>query len=262
MELCSSCNSGHTLINNLCQGNVCTCSNGAGATGTNCPSHNSAKCVSCNSGFILEGTVCNQEQQAHQGCVGDYCASSDLINTCKASNAGPIDVVFVLDGSGSVKEDPFYEVVEWLRSVASALDVGPSATRVAVTQYSSEQDVEFNFISNPSQLVNAFNGIEYMDGKGTHTGVAIAHAYDEVLRNARGGVRRVMVVVTDGKSSDDPSTEADALRDRNIDVLAVGFVKYKEEQLEDICDCNNYITGDDVDDLLNQVEAIARQVCD
>jgi uncharacterized protein with von Willebrand factor type A (vWA) domain len=153
------------------------------------------------------------------------------------------------------------DVVQWLRSVASALDIGPSATRVAVTQYSSEQDVEFNFISNPSQIVSAFNNINYRFNSGTHTGAGIAHGYDEVLRNARGGVRRVMVVVTDGKSSDDPSTEADALRDRNIDVLAVGFAKYKEEQLEDICDCNNYITGDDVDDLLNQVEAITRQFC-
>jgi collagen type XII alpha len=154
------------------------------------------------------------------------------------------------------------DVVQWLRSVASALDIGPSATRVAVTQYSSDQDVEFGFIDNPSAIVNAFNNIRYRKGSGTHTGAGIAHGYDDVLRNARGGVRRVMVVVTDGKASDNFEEEADALRDRNIDVLAVGFAGFKTSQLEDICDCNNYITGDDVDDLLNQVEAITRQVCD
>ena len=36
----------------------CTCEGGTGATGTNCPRHGIAKCVSCNSGYTLDGTIC------------------------------------------------------------------------------------------------------------------------------------------------------------------------------------------------------------
>jgi len=38
--------------------NQCTCSNGNGATGTSCPTHNTEKCSDCNTGYKMENNVC------------------------------------------------------------------------------------------------------------------------------------------------------------------------------------------------------------
>ena len=36
-----------------CTENQCTCDNGVGATGTDCPTHGDAKCTSCDDGYHL-----------------------------------------------------------------------------------------------------------------------------------------------------------------------------------------------------------------
>ena len=47
------------MCNNVCPIKQCTCSNGSGATGTNCPNNGDAKCASCNNGYYLNGTSCS-----------------------------------------------------------------------------------------------------------------------------------------------------------------------------------------------------------
>ena len=42
----------------VCVANACTCSNGNGATGSSCPTHNTAKCASCNTNYYLNAEAC------------------------------------------------------------------------------------------------------------------------------------------------------------------------------------------------------------
>ena len=71
-DMCASCNNGYfpwefwswstsrgAMVRTVsCGRNDCKCSNGTGATGTDCPMHNTAKCVSCNTGYYLNGDAC------------------------------------------------------------------------------------------------------------------------------------------------------------------------------------------------------------
>ena len=42
--------------------NECTCSNGNGTTGSNCLTDGVAKCGSCDSGYNINGTVCEMNE--------------------------------------------------------------------------------------------------------------------------------------------------------------------------------------------------------
>merc|ERR1739848_947052 len=55
---CSSCDEGYFLNGILCEENTCSCTDGTGATGTDCPADGDVKCVSCDAGFTLENDAC------------------------------------------------------------------------------------------------------------------------------------------------------------------------------------------------------------
>ena len=60
------------MINNACHLRSCSCSNGAGSTGTNCPSDGAAFCASCTAGFIRENGVCRLPVSGERVDIGCY----------------------------------------------------------------------------------------------------------------------------------------------------------------------------------------------
>lgn len=54
---CTNDCTGYMWYGNKCQ-NQCTCTNGAGAIGSDCPEPGGAKCSACNPPYTLSGTVC------------------------------------------------------------------------------------------------------------------------------------------------------------------------------------------------------------
>merc|ERR1711933_412289 len=61
-----------------CCQNQCTCTNGNGGSGSACPTPGAAKCMSCNNGYTLTGTVC-------QGC-DTITDSNDCFGQCTWQN--------------------------------------------------------------------------------------------------------------------------------------------------------------------------------
>ena len=99
---CASCNNGFYLNGAACKTKVCTCSGGTGATGTACPAHNTAKCVSCKKGFLYyksedtcqacgSGRYQGQDETTEQNCMlcgeGKY-APSTTTNSCQECGSG------------------------------------------------------------------------------------------------------------------------------------------------------------------------------
>lgn len=54
---------------------------------------------------------------------------------CKS---GPVDLVFLIDSSRSVRRDDFETMRKFMIDILSTLDIGLNATRVGVVQYSSQ----------------------------------------------------------------------------------------------------------------------------
>ncbi|KAM9331001.1 integrin alpha-1 [Gastrophryne carolinensis] len=119
--------------------------------------------------------------------------------------ATQLDLVIVLDGSDSVF--PWTSVNTFLTKLLSKMTIHPTQTQVGIVQYGV--DVIHNFYlnthSSTESALAAASKIKQLRGKMTHTAQGIETARKEAFsekNGARKGVKKVMLVVTDGESHD------------------------------------------------------------
>ncbi|XP_055364962.1 matrilin-4 isoform X3 [Betta splendens] len=225
----------------------------------------------CNKGFKLnqdkktctDMDVCNTVQHGceHQ-CVstpGSFhcvCPEGQLLQddgrscgTCKSAN---IDLVFLIDGSKSVRPQNFELVKKFVNQVIDSLDVSARGTRVGLVQYSSRVRTEFplNMYHTAEEIKAAVLKVDYME-KGTMTGLALKHMLENsfsAAEGARPNVPRIGLVFTDGRSQDDISEFAKKAKEAGVTMYAVGVGKAVEDELREIAsepvDKHFYYTAD------------------
>ena len=144
------------------------------------------------------------------------------------------------------------------------MDLGESSTRIALVQYDHRFNIEFDFLDDSTQVFSSFENINQLRG-GTKTGAAITFAYENIiLKSARPGVQVKMVVVTDGQSFDDVQVISDEMRERDIEMIAVGFGSYNLNELQQIAndpDEEYLFTGSSAEDLKDLLEDVTKIVC-
>ncbi|XP_016054173.1 PREDICTED: integrin alpha-1-like [Miniopterus natalensis] len=116
-----------------------------------------------------------------------------------------LDIVIVLDGSNSIY--PWDSVTDFLNNLLERMDIGPKQTQVGIVQYGENVTHEFNLntYSSTEDVLVAANKIVQRGGRQTMTALGIDTARKEAFTEARGarrGVKKVMVIVTDGESHD------------------------------------------------------------
>ena len=97
-----------------------------------------------------------------------------------------VDLIFVLDGSGSVTSESFYKNVAWMAELTDQLDLGEFLTRTAVVQYSQDPRTEMNYSFDKAFTRNTMNNIDYISS-GTKTGKALTHVFTQIYTNSRMG---------------------------------------------------------------------------
>ncbi|KAG8566068.1 hypothetical protein GDO81_013084 [Engystomops pustulosus] len=158
--------------------------------------------------------------------------------TCNKCSTGYIDLVFVIDGSKSVRPQNFELVKQFVIKIVDTLDVSAHGTHVGLVQYSSRVRTEFslNQFKTAKDISNAVKNIEYME-KGTMTGLALKHMVEQSFsqqEGARPNVPKIGLVFTDGRSQDDISEWAKKAKDAGITMYAVGVGKAVEDELNEI----------------------------
>ncbi|CAO2602555.1 Matn2 [Lemmus lemmus] len=154
---------------------------------------------------------------------------------------GPIDLVFVIDGSKSLGEDNFEIVKHFVTGIIDSLAVSPKAARVGLLQYSTQVRSEFTLrdFSSAKDMKKAVVHMKYM-GKGSMTGLALKHMFERSFTQVEGArplstrVPRVAIVFTDGRAQDDVSEWASKAKANGITMYAVGVGKAIEEELQEI----------------------------
>ncbi|XP_040837357.1 matrilin-4 isoform X3 [Ochotona curzoniae] len=144
-------------------------------------------------------------------------------------HTGPLDLVFVIDSSRSVRPFEFETVRQFLVGLLRSLDVGLNATRVGVIQYSSQVQSVFPLgaFSHREDMERALRALVPL-AQGTMTGLAIQYAMNVAFSVAEGArppeqrVPRIAVIVTDGRPQDRVSEVAAQARARGIEIYAVG----------------------------------------
>ena len=148
----------------------------------------------------------------------------------RCSDNSILDVVFVIDTSGSIGSPRFQLIREFTANIAAELIRNSPRSAVGVILFGSIAHIEFNLqaYTNLNSLLSAINNLPYNDASSTDTDEAL----QLLLSTAQNGVlglrsdsSKVAIVITDGQSSSRTATlsAAAALHASNIfDVYAVG----------------------------------------
>ncbi|CAF3375189.1 unnamed protein product [Rotaria sp. Silwood2] len=188
-----------------------------------------------------------------------------------------LDLIILLDGSGSIGSASFAQAKTAVADLISRLNVGPHKVHVSLLRYSStvENSYIFNKVGSnqmKDQIIKVVNGLQY-NGGGTATGEAIQRARsvcDAACRNSEELVPRAVVLFTDGHSNSASlvKTESELLRDRTQAVVfSVGIgsgINIQELQLSAsqpyskyVLQLSNYLQ---LTQVINQITLIACNV--
>ncbi|XP_067335458.1 collagen alpha-1(XII) chain isoform X2 [Channa argus] len=148
------------------------------------------------------------------------------------------DVVLLVDGSYSIGLQNFAKVRAFLEVLVNSFDIGPNKVQISLVQYSRDPHTEFalNTHHDINAVVKAVRTFPYRGGS-TNTGKAMTYVKEKIFiptRGARQNVPRVMVLITDGKSSDSFRDAATALRNIDVEIFAVGVKDAVRSELEAI----------------------------
>ncbi|XP_077371411.1 collagen alpha-1(XII) chain-like [Festucalex cinctus] len=151
---------------------------------------------------------------------------------------GEADIVFLVDGSGSVGPINFDLVLNFLESLAMGFMVDDGRIRVGFVQFSNIQTVEWDLNTHMTEaaLLNAISSVPYRSG-GTATGAALNFVLANSFTPAAGdrdNVPNVIVLVTDGMSGDNVTQPALDVKAAGIEVFAIGVANADEDELRTI----------------------------
>merc|ERR1719361_1743923 len=177
----------------------------------------------------------------------------------------PLDLAFVVDGSGSIQQNGFDLSREFVSEVLDRFTVSSSDTRIGIVQFSSSAQTEVTFSEGESAAFvhNALDSMNWMNS-GTQTSNGIQHTKDNLFINARPDATKVMIVLTDGASGDNSQVGANLARAEGITMMSVGVgsgIQFNE--LQSIADKPEYVfTMNSFDELVAAVGSFSWEVCD
>lgn len=136
------------------------------------------------------------------------------------------DIFFLIDHSGSIYPSDFYDMKKFIIDFLQTFRIGPQHVRLGVAKYADSPNLEFDLTAytDTKTLVEAIEGIKQLGG-GTETGKALEFMipqFDKAMATRGGKVPEYLVVITDGKSSDEVTAPADKLRAQGVIIYAIG----------------------------------------
>ncbi|KFR17770.1 Matrilin-2, partial [Opisthocomus hoazin] len=244
-DLCKSVNHGceHVCVNTD-DSYICKCHDGflLREDGKTCRNKDLCKSIDHGCEHVCINNNNSYSCQCHEGFVLRQDGK-----TCRTCTEGPVDLVFVIDGSKSLGEDNFEIVKQFVSGVLDSLEISPKAARVGLLQYSTEVRTEFTLrqFSSAKDMKKAVSQMKYM-GRGSMTGLALKQMFERSFTETEGArplsanVPRISIVFTDGRAQDEVSEWAARAKRNGIIIYAIGIGKAIEEELLEIASEPSY----------------------
>jgi uncharacterized protein YegL len=126
-------------------------------------------------------------------------ASTYSVAVTGSSSAEPLDVIALVDASGSIRPEPFVTLKNALAGMINNFGWSASGNHLAIVEFSTGAKVKYSLAStqNPDLLAAAALGMPY-DAGSTYTKTGMQAALTEFTTNGRPGARRVVLLITDG----------------------------------------------------------------
>lgn len=167
---------------------------------------------------MLMRAVCNAENECDSNpCQGGgtcidgingykcRCPTGRSGTNCERSCDGKADIVFVVDASGSIRENRFKMVLEYVAGVVDNLEVAMDRTRIGLITYSDNAAVRsyLNQYARKEDILQLIRSQLWIQGK-TNTAEALRIMRTEVFQENKGDrldVPNYAIVLTDGESN-------------------------------------------------------------
>ncbi|XP_070177038.1 uncharacterized protein [Littorina saxatilis] len=181
-----------------------------------------------------------------------------------------MDLVFILDSSGSVFPSDFQLMLQFAANVVDAMDISPDGVLVADIVYSSNAEVHFNFNDYTTKAeAKSLLLSTYKINSGTSTYKGLDMAAD-ILYNTTAGARKdatkVAILITDGKSNfASTNHSAQVLKELGTTVFAVGVGGYYLRELQAAASdpiCTHVLTLTSFHDIQSILTDIQKSACE
>jgi len=145
---------------------------------------------------------------------------------CDRACSGLIDLILVLDMSGSINRERFELVKQFMSNITIQLDVNPNLTRVGVEYFADTVSTAFNLkdYGNAPDVSKAILNIEFAGGK-TNIAAALKYLRENMYLAANGGrdnVVKLAIFITDAVATVDAAmTIPEAILTRNAGIETV-----------------------------------------
>ncbi|XP_065643580.1 uncharacterized protein LOC100214647 isoform X2 [Hydra vulgaris] len=185
------------------------------------------------------------------------------------------DMLFLLDSSGSVGDENFDKMKEFVKSIVLKFDVDNQLTRVGIIKFDSDAEITIQLSDHKSlkDLLNDIDSIRYTEGIQTRIDKALERAM-EAFSEKNGGradATKALVLLADGQNSfiegsQDLDEELKPLIDAKVLRYVIGIGRELDlKELEDIATNNIAIYADSFDELKfkvdEQISRIAERGC-
>lgn len=179
------------------------------------------------------------------------------------------DVIFLVDGSRSTTPEDFSKIKEFMKSAVSKFIIGKNSVQVGVVQFSSYSKTEFalNTFSDRSQMQQTINDMQQQEqpiknmkqlGEGTKIGAALKFVseYFDQPKGGRSNAPKFLIVITNGRSTDNVAQPAQALRNKSITIYSIGVGDANSMQLRDISGIQDIVSLDRDYDMLKFLDKV------
>ncbi|XP_063736075.1 collagen alpha-6(VI) chain-like [Eleginops maclovinus] len=162
--------------------------------------------------------------------------TSETKEACERTSEA--DIFFLMDDSGSINYPDFEDMKNFAIAFLQTFQIGPEHVRIGLVKYADFPTKEFDLTtySDAESLVKAIKDIDRAGG-GTMTGKALTSMgqhFDQAATTRDHQVSKYLIVITDGKSTDEVKTPAEELRKQGIIIYAIGVKDSDQSQLKEI----------------------------
>ena len=182
----------------------------------------------------------------------------------------PVDLAFIVDSSGSIGSKNYLKEKHFVKQLARGFGVAPGQSRAALVLYSNSASVKAGFDQYPTleQFHKSVDDLPYEKGF-TRIDLALEKANQEVFPQARKGVPKIAILITDGKQTKTADSKglreaSEPLRREGVRVLAVGVgsgVDSDELRLVTESD-DDVVVAQSFPDLLVQIGNLTSRACE
>merc|ERR1712226_759419 len=160
--------------------------------------------------------------------------SAPSTTTPPQQGCADMDVVFMLDSSGSVMKENWVKMLSFIQIIVTKLDIAADKTRVGLISYGNRAytEIALGELNDKNALLSAIGTVEWKD-EWTNTPDALGEAKNEFIRASRSSTK-IGLLITDGEANVNPrklTEKAEDLRGEAVDVYVMGVgpnVDYEE----------------------------------